>query len=140
MEIKDLIPQREPFLFIDKVIDYTDGKVTTQVLFDNRFDFFKGHFPGKPVVPGVILSEHCFQSGAALMSLKESGSLDKKIAVVSRIKSCKFKSLCGINTTITTETTLEESVDNAYYLKSVARNDDGKKVIIIEFVCSLIEE
>ncbi len=140
MDIKELIPQREPFLFIDKIIEFEDDKLTTQITFNDRFDFFKGHFPARPVVPGVILSEHCFQSGAALMATLHKKSLSDKIAVVSRIKNCKFKQLCSINDVITTSTELIESMEDAFYLRSIGKNQDGKKVIIIDYVCNLIEE
>ena len=140
MNIQDLIPQRAPFLFIDNIQDITKERVITDITFNPEMDFFKGHFPGNPIVPGVILSEHCFQSGAALISAQSEGDFKSKLAVVSRVNSAKFKNLVKPNDKITTETTLTEMINNAAFLKSVVKNEAGKKVLIIEFACTLVEE
>lgn len=139
MNIKDLIPQREPFLFIDKIIDMTDANITVEYTFNSSLDFFKGHFPANPVVPGVILNEHCFQSGAALIASKSSEGIGNKLAVVSRITNAKFKNIVRPNEKITTTTELVETLANAAYFKSTVKMDH-KKVLTIEFACTLVEE
>ena len=68
-EIKNLIPHREPFLFIDKLINIEKLKKATGIkTFTNNDSFFDGHFPGHPVVPGVILIETMAQTAAALIA------------------------------------------------------------------------
>ncbi len=140
MDIKELIPQREPFLFINKIIDLSDDSIVTSMLFHEDLDFFKGHFPNNPIVPGVILNEHCFQSGAALISSKSNGDFTNKLAVVSRINSAKFKNIVKPGEVVTTSTTITDQLDNAAYFKSITKNAEGKKVLIIEFACTLVEE
>lgn len=140
MDIKELIPQREPFLFINKIIDLSDDSIVTSMLFHEDLDFFKGHFPNNPIVPGVILNEHCFQSGAALISSKSNGDFTNKLAVVSRINSAKFKNIVKLGEVVTTSTTITDQLDNAAYFKSITKNAEGKKVLIIEFACTLVEE
>lgn len=140
MNIKELIPQREPFLFIDTIKDISQDKITTEITFHEERDFFKGHFPGNPIVPGVILNEHCFQSGAALIASKSSDGIGNKLAVVSRINSAKFKNIVKPNEKLTTETTITEQIDNAAFFKSIIKNDQNKKVLIIEFACTLVEK
>ena len=140
MNIKELIPQREPFLFIDQVKDITEQKIIVEMTFNENLDFFKGHFPGNPIVPGVILNEHCFQSAAALIGSKISPDQKAKLAVVSRINSAKFKNMVKPNELITTETTLIEEMGNAAFFKSITKNTEGKKVLIIEFACTVVED
>ncbi len=140
MDIKELIPQREPFLFIDTVKEITDNSIEVSMYFNSNLEFFKGHFPSNPIVPGVILTEHCFQSGAALISAKMSGGIANKLAVVSRVSNAKFKNIVRPNETVVTTTTLTEQIANAAYFKSITKNSAGKKVLLIEFACTLIEE
>jgi 3-hydroxyacyl-[acyl-carrier-protein] dehydratase len=140
MDIKDLIPQREPFLFIDTVHKLELESIETSMKFTSDLDFFRGHFPDNPIVPGVILSEHCFQSGAALIAGNSEGGFGNKLAVVSRVNSAKFKTLVKPDETVTTTTVLVERIANAAFLKSIVKNENNKKVLIIEFACTLVEE
>jgi 3-hydroxyacyl-[acyl-carrier-protein] dehydratase len=64
-EIEKLLPHREPFLFVDEIIEATEEKIIAKRVFNEDEYFFKGHFPEYPVVPGVILVETMAQSGGA---------------------------------------------------------------------------
>ncbi len=67
-EIKTYIPHREPFLFVDEVLEFEPYKRICAVkTFPATEEFFKGHFPGHPVVPGVILTEALAQAAAVLL-------------------------------------------------------------------------
>ena len=66
-KIKSILPQREPFLFIDEVIEVKEGKrVVARKYLDPKSDFFKGHFPGNPVMPGVLTMEAMGQTSIIL--------------------------------------------------------------------------
>ncbi|MAX66747.1 MAG: hypothetical protein QF441_04830 [Bacteriovoracaceae bacterium] len=138
MDIKDLIPQRDPFLFIDNVESLSEKEIIVSTTFTAELDVFKGHFPGNPIVPGVLLTEHCFQSGAALISGHSKTGFQDKLAVVSRIQSAKFKHIVKPDELITTKTTLLEQIDNAAFFKSITTNSEKKKVLILEFACNLV--
>jgi 3-hydroxyacyl-[acyl-carrier-protein] dehydratase len=71
-EIENLLPHREPFLFVDEV-DASGEKITARHVFTEKEFFFAGHFPQYPVVPGVILIETMAQSGGA--GLRKQGKL-----------------------------------------------------------------
>ena len=62
----DVIPHRPPFLFIDRVVDVTETEIIAVRTFRPDEDFFRGHFPDRPIVPGVILVEGMAQTFAYL--------------------------------------------------------------------------
>lgn len=64
-EVQDLIPHRTPFLFLDQLESWDHGRIVGTRLFTEKDSFFQGHFPGFPVVPGVILIEALAQCGGA---------------------------------------------------------------------------
>jgi 3-hydroxyacyl-[acyl-carrier-protein] dehydratase len=66
-KIKSILPQREPFLFIDEVIEVEEGqRIVAKKYLDPKADFFKGHFPGNPVMPGVLTIEAMNQAAIIL--------------------------------------------------------------------------
>ncbi len=137
-EILAAIPQRDPFLFVDKVIQRDENTIHTQKLLTGEEDFFKGHFPGNPIMPGVLLCEAVFQSGALLMAGRETEESSHKLAVVSRIQNSKFKKLVRPKDLLDIEVKLKEHLANAYYMKGKI-TVDGKVALIIEFACTLTE-
>ncbi len=67
-DIKSIIPHREPMLMVDAVEEMSPGKkITTTLYLDPKFDYFKGHFPNEPVMPGVLTIESMAQTACVLM-------------------------------------------------------------------------
>ena len=89
-QIKKIIPQREPFLMIDEVEIYVTGESAIEYKnVDESEWYFKGHFPGNPIMPGVLITESLAQAGAiAILSMEENKG---KNALFGGIEKMKFK-------------------------------------------------
>lgn len=89
-QIKDIIPQREPFLMIDEVEKFIPGE--SAIAYKNVCEeewYFKGHFPENPIMPGVLITESLAQTGAvAILSMEENKG---KNALFGGIDKMKFK-------------------------------------------------
>jgi 3-hydroxyacyl-[acyl-carrier-protein] dehydratase len=90
-EIMDFLPHRYPFLLIDRIVEFERAKrvVALKNVTMNE-PFFQGHFPGEPIMPGVLVIEAMAQAGAVLM-LSEMEDRHTKLAVFTGIDGAKFR-------------------------------------------------
>lgn len=89
-QIMEIIPQRPPFLLIDRVEEYTPGE--SAVAYKNvtiNEAFFQGHFPGNPIMPGVLMIEALAQTGAIAILSQENTK--GKNALFGGVDKLKFK-------------------------------------------------
>ena len=89
-EIAEILPHRYPFALVDRILDYEPGQwAIGRKCVSMDEPFFQGHFPGKPLMPGVLIIEALAQTGAvAMLSLPENKG---RIAVFGGIKNARFK-------------------------------------------------
>ncbi len=149
--ILQAIPHRPPFLFVDEVVELEEQHIRTRVQADPAADFFKGHYPGNPVMPGVLLCECCFQAGALLVGhrLKSSDSprhaggtaTDNRgtpgTPVITRIKDAKFKQIVRPGDVLDVEVQIDENVNDVFFMTGRLRVS-GKLALRVEFAATLV--
>jgi 3-hydroxyacyl-[acyl-carrier-protein] dehydratase len=134
-EVLRAIPHRPPFLFVDKVIEQTETKIKAEKEISPEEPFFKGHYPGNPVMPGVLICESIFQTGAILLS-GIIGDIGEGTPVLTRISNAKFKNIVRPGALLELEAELVEKVSNAFFMKGKA-SSEGKTAVTVEFAVSL---
>ena len=132
--ILDAIPHREPFLLVDEIVDWTDTRIQCTKTFHASDYFFAGHYPGFPLVPGVLLCEAAMQAGAILLSRHLAG-IEGKVPVATRLNDVRFKRMVRPEETIRLEAELAERLADAFFLKAKV-TVEGKVAVRFEFACT----
>lgn len=140
-EVLRAIPHRPPFLFVDEVLELREDGAITQLTIKENFDFFQGHYPGNPIMPGVIICEAVFQSAAIFLVQKYQGEYaGKKITpVLGRIMNARFREMVKPSDVLTIEVSIQEKVGIFFMCKGVVKNGD-KRSLNIEYTLALKEE
>jgi len=136
-QVLKAIPHRPPFLFVDRIVELTETKIRTTKEISPDEPFFKGHYPGNPIMPGVLVCESIFQTGAILLS-SIIGDIGDGVPVLTRITNARFKNMVRPGSLLEVEAELVERVSNAFFLKGSA-SVAGKTVVTVEFAVSLAQ-
>lgn len=138
--IFEAIPHRPPFLFIDEVVEIDETRITARKHAAESLDFFRGHYPGHPIMPGVLICECCFQAAAILIS-HGMGDWDRSrsVPVLTRITDARFRRIVRPGDMLDIEATIDERVDTAYYCTGRA-NVGGEPVLRVQFACMLADD
>ena len=121
-------------LLVDEVIEQSEKRILCKKTFSNDEFFLQGHFPGFPLVPGVILCECCLQSGAILLS--QFTPSDGAVPIATRIDGAKFKRMVRPGDAILIDVSLNEVVSTAYFMTGKV-TVDGKLAARLDFACSV---
>ena len=124
-DIKSLLPHREPFLFVDSISNINlKQDITGLIKFPEDSYFFKGHFPDRPVVPGVIIIESLAQLGGVLIYKSFEEDLVGKDPALVSVDSAKFKNPTLPNEELTIKATLMKNKLNIFKLNTQAYKND----------------
>ncbi len=137
--ITELIPHRDPFLWVDRIIDEESNLLVTEKDIPTDLDVFRGHYPERPILPGVLLCEAVFQSGALLIAKMDFGTRSghRGMPVITKITNARFKRPVYPGDTLRIEVKLIETVSFAHFLKGTVKIGN-KTALRIEFTATLI--
>ena len=138
-EIRQLIPHRPPFLWVDRVLELGPDYIRAEKDISPELELFQGHYPHYPIMPGVLLCEAVFQAGALLIAAgleKENAADENRVPVLTRINKAKFKREVRPGATIEIRVKLEEKVGPVWFMKGRVLVG-GKVAVKVGFSCML---
>ncbi|MEP1150885.1 MAG: 3-hydroxyacyl-ACP dehydratase FabZ [Balneola sp.] len=122
-DIKKILPHRYPFLLVDRVLETTEEKITALKNVTANEEFFNGHFPGQPIMPGVLQVEALAQAGAILLMTQKVEDAENSIMVFTGIKNAKFRRQVVPGDQLKLEVTLGQMRRNFVTMTGVATVD-----------------
>ena len=137
-DIKRFLPHREPFLFVDGVLEIEPGaRILAFKIFRPEEEFFKGHFPGNPIVPGVIIIEALAQAGGILAYVTDPEELKGKGPALIGLENVKFRKFILPGMEIKLDVKVLKRRDRVWRMKGEAFVE-GVKVAEAEILATLI--
>ncbi len=116
-EIKKILPHRDPFLFVDEVLEISDKRIVAKRKIKNEEYFFKGHFPSEPIMPGVLIVEAIAQTGGVMLLRKYPGA----IPLFMGIDKARFRKIVKPGDTLIMEVELLQERGTIVKISGVAR-------------------
>ncbi|MBM3976399.1 MAG: beta-hydroxyacyl-ACP dehydratase [Planctomycetes bacterium] len=134
--IEAALPHRDPFLLVDAIVACDERSIDTRWRVPADADWVRGHYPGRPITPGVLLCEHAVQSGALLVSHLLGGFKAADGApVLTRLSDARFKRMVIPGSEVETRVVLDERVGPAWFLSATVRCG-GEKALTLSFAVS----
>jgi 3-hydroxyacyl-[acyl-carrier-protein] dehydratase len=133
--VTDLIPHRPPFLFVDEIVAESADGLTARRTWRADEDFYRGHYPGAPITPGVLLCEAVFQTGALFMARQAQAAGAKPgdgVPLLAKISDVRFRSPVYPGDTITIEVKRKEAMGGFTMMSGAIKNGD-KRVLTVDF-------
>ncbi len=136
-DIQRLLPHRYPFLLVDRVVELEPHKrVLAYKNVSINEPFFQGHFPGHPVMPGVLVVEALAQAGGLLTQLSRQGTSEEdQLFYLVKIDNAKFSRMVVPGDRLELEVELKRQIRNMAQYVGTARVD-GEQVACAEILCA----
>ena len=136
ISVTDLIPHRPPFLFVDEIVTHSAEALTAKRTWRADEDFYRGHYPGAPITPGVLLCESVFQAAACFMALKAQALGAKPgegVPLIAKIGDVRFRNPVYPGDTILIDVKQKEAMGGFTMMSGAMKKADGTRVLSIDF-------
>jgi len=138
--IQRMLPHRYPFLLVDRVVEFEPrAKIVGIKNVTVNEPFFQGHFPGRPVMPGVLVIEALAQAGGLLTQLSNEADASGKVFYLVKIDNAKFSRMVVPGDRLELCVALKRTIRNMALYEGVARVD-GEQVACAEILCAEVQE
>jgi 3-hydroxyacyl-[acyl-carrier-protein] dehydratase len=136
VDIMGLLPHRFPFLLIDKIVSCTPGETITAIKnVSVNEPFFTGHFPGNPIMPGVLIIESMAQAGGVLSHITVGDTVPKPLYVLVSVDEARFRQTVTAGDQLEIVVTVDRIVRGMWRYKCSA-SVDGKKAVTARIMCA----
>jgi 3-hydroxyacyl-[acyl-carrier-protein] dehydratase len=137
--IQQLLPHRYPFLLVDRVVEFEAHKRVLGIKnVTVNEPCFQGHFPGNPVMPGVLVIEALAQAGGILTQLSHQADTSGKLFYLVKIDNAKFTKMVVPGDRLELEVELKRTIRNMALYQGTARVD-GEQVASAEILCAEVK-
>ena len=134
--IQQLLPHRYPFLLVDRVLEIVPDKhILAYKNITQNEPFFTGHFPGKPIMPGVLIIEALAQAGGLLTQLSHVGETSNRMFYMVKVEGARFKKMVVPGDRLDLDVTIKRVIRNMAVYEGIARVD-GMEVATAEVLCA----
>jgi 3-hydroxyacyl-[acyl-carrier-protein] dehydratase len=133
--IQELIPHRPPFLFVDDIVAEDSERLVARRTFRAEEDFYRGHYPGAPITPGVLLCEAVFQTAAVFMARtaeRAGGGNAKGVPLLSKIYEVRFRHPVYPGETVEIEVRQKEFL-GGFAIMTGSMTSGGRRILNAEF-------
>lgn len=133
--VTELIPHRPPFLFVDEIVSESADGLVARRTWRAGEDFYRGHYPGAPITPGVLLCEAVFQTGALYFARQARASGAGRpdgVPLLAKISDVRFRSPVYPGDTITIEVKKKDAFGGFTMMAGSIKNGD-KRVLTVDF-------
>lgn len=134
--VTDLIPHRSPFLFVDDIVSESPDGLIARRTWRAEEDFYRGHYPGAPITPGVLLCEAVFQAGAVFLSRQASAQkteLGAGVPLLAKIHDVRFRNPVFPGDTILIEVKRKDVLGGFTMMTGAVRKPDNTRILTVEF-------
>ena len=135
--VTDFIPHRPPFLFVDEIVSETSDGLVARRTWRADEDFYKGHYPGAPITPGVLLCEAVFQTGALYLS--RAGNVGGSavgasggMPLLAKISDVRFRNPVYPGDTVTIEVKKKDALGGFTMMSGSVKNGE-KRILTVDF-------
>ena len=126
---KALLPNRDPWLWIDEVVEMTESTISSRKHLSKSLPVFEGHYPGFPLLPGVILCEACLEASAILIA-SLGVSTNGRVPVATGMNNVRFRRMVRPGETLDIDVELKDRLQDAFYLRG--------RVLVGDQVCATL--
>jgi beta-hydroxyacyl-ACP dehydratase FabZ len=136
-QVRDLLPHRYPMLLVDRVVELTSDMVVAEKLVSANEPFFQGHFPERPIMPGVLIVEALAQAGGLIVRYNDPDAKRKGVALAG-VDRCRFRRPVVPGDVLSLHARLIRRRGNLLVVEGSARVE-GEIAAEAEILCAIVD-